>query len=136
MSGYNDGTSFGYDEINPYDHIPISFEQISLPSGTQFLASQNEYPIFSTTTPSAQMHTITDQSLVTRATTPLGMVEGFRDAPIAKFNKDDVQLILIFIVIVIGILQIKMMIQMDKINMIMQYGAMHNRAFITPSLAQ
>lgn len=117
MSGYNDGSSFGYDEISPYDHIPITFEQISLPSGTQFLASENEFPRFSRVDPTTQIHQITDQSLVKKLSTPADMVEGFTNK---KLDKQDIQLILIFIVIIVGILQIKMMISIDKMNFVLQ----------------
>lgn len=109
MSDYNDGSSFGYDIVRPYDYVPITFEQISLPGGRNFLASPNEYPKMSAIQPVEVAAPVTDASLVKKVQTPPGMVEGFR----ARWHPDDIQFVLIFIVLVVGILQIKMMMTID-----------------------
>jgi hypothetical protein len=109
MSEYNDGSSYGYDTISPYDQIPLSFESVILPSEKKILAAYNEYPILQNT--KITQLPLSEQTASKKIETPSGMIEGFR--PSIKLDKNDIQLIILFLLIVVCVLQAKMMMTMD-----------------------
>ncbi len=108
MSYYNDGSSFGYDEIIPYDEIPFSgFElgQFNEAEGKPILVGYNEYP-------QHKKIKLDLDSKVSEERAIIDVKETFRGLR-NSIKMDDYTLILLFIGLMILVIQIKMFWTMD-----------------------
>lgn len=119
MSSRDFGDSYGYDEINPYDEIPITFEQVQLNSGRPMLLSRNEYPRLDAGLPTGQMDAVTQKNISRRVTAPLGMIEGFgtQYAPFSQginLSSEDIQVIILFLLVVVVCMQMRIMMQWEN----------------------
>lgn len=106
MSDYNDGSRFGGDAINPYDDIPVSFEQAEY-DDRPVLLSRNEIPRRAARPPQ-QLDRITEKSLTRRIE---GFSGGTKIASTIGWSQEDMQLFIIFLIIIVIVLQIKIMTQ-------------------------
>ncbi len=125
MADYNNGSGYGYDTIDPYDYHPLEFDLGQFNDDSRpILVSNNEIPKRDAAFPT-QIDKISEHNLV-RNIDSVPVREAFSDRPAHRhppfrgvqnridsiFGKDT-NLILLFIVIVIGILQIKTMMTLD-----------------------
>lgn len=113
---YNDGSSFGYDQIAPFDQIPIQFELGTLdsdPPRTVLVAPQ-EYPRPSVVRPLAQTDPVTEKRLVKKIVEPWKVQEGFSGI-VKQFSQTDLNLFLLFLLIIVVVLQVKNTMQLDML---------------------
>jgi hypothetical protein len=129
MSDYNNGSTYGYDEFNSFEEIPLDFEQTKLPSGRQYLASPNEYPVVSRITPVISGDPITDYDSTKTAATPLGMVDAFSGAKKSKYTparrapvdpvvlgltQNDLMILLFILVVIVAFMQVRLMMSLER----------------------
>lgn len=116
MSSRDFGDSYGYDEINPYDEIPITFEQAQLSSGRPMLLSRNEYPRLDAGIPQGQMDAVAQRNISRQVSAPGGMVEGFASSRTMglNLNQEDIQMIILFLLVVVVCMQMRIMMQWES----------------------
>jgi hypothetical protein len=133
---YNDGSAFGYDQIDPYRYAPISYDLATeMQYEKPILVARQEYKKRSIIDPKEQTDAISEVKLVKRITDPylVNEKEGFasqrngQNGQIGRGGKkikmpidsDDMQLVMLFLVIVVFVVQLKMMMNVDMIMRIL-----------------
>lgn len=119
---YNDGSGFGYDEINPYRDIPFEFGLAREDEKSEVvLVTNQEYPVKSIVKPPIQESKLVEPKLIKKINNPFKVRS--REDFAAKMDLDQVDFFMIFIMFMILIMQFHNQWQMSKITKLVAMGS-------------
>lgn len=120
---YNDGSNFGYDEINPYNNIPFEFGLAREDENNEVvLVTNQEYPIKSIVKPPVQEGKIEEPKLIKKLNNPFRIIsrEGFAGA---MSNIADGDFFMIFILFLVLVMQFHNQYQLSKLTKLVAMGS-------------